>query len=252
MTSLLRSKRWIAAVVAAGTLFAVSGCTTSGSEDAGTVSPSSGSASAAAPSSAASAVPGGGPSASPSAEPTAAPTAADTPEPSESAEPTESAEPVAPSAEPSPAPAVPVPAAGGGICTAAELTGSIEDQLGGGAAGSVYRTLVLTNASSQACTMAGYPGVSFADAAGNQLGAPADRAEATAGSVTLAPGASATTTLRQTNAQNYGAECGLTPAAGLRVYPPGATDSLILPQDIPACSAASIVLMSVGTLQPAS
>ncbi|MFC3298226.1 DUF4232 domain-containing protein [Arthrobacter agilis] len=249
MTSLLGSKRWIAAVMAAGTLVAVSGCTTSGSEDAGTVSPSTGSASAVAPSSAASAVPGGGPSAFPSAEPTAGPTAADTPEPSESAEP---AEPVAPSGEPSPAPAVTVPAAGGGICTAAELTGSIEDQLGGGAAGSVYRTLVLTNASSQACTMAGYPGVSFVDAAGNQLGAPADRAEATAGSVTLAPGASATTTLRQTNAQNYGAECGLTPAAGLRVYPPGATDSLILPQDIPACSAASIVLMSVGTLQPAS
>ncbi|WP_187393337.1 DUF4232 domain-containing protein [Arthrobacter echini] len=135
-------------------------------------------------------------------------------------------------------------------CTAAQLGGAVESQLGGGAAGSVYRTLRLTNVSEVDCTMAGYPGVSFVDAAGNQLGAPADRAGSAVVAVTLAPGTSVSTTLQQTNAQNYGADCGLTQASGVRVYPPGATDSLILPQDIAACSAGSIVLMTVGTVQP--
>ncbi|MHA7283104.1 DUF4232 domain-containing protein [Arthrobacter sp. TMS2-4] len=124
--------------------------------------------------------------------------------------------------------------------------------MGGGAAGSVYRTLVLTNASDEACTVAGYPGVSSVDGAGNQIGAPADRDGAAPVFVLLAPGTSASATLQQTNAQNYGADCGLTPASGLRVYPPGATDSLVLPQALPACSAESIVLMTVGPLEPAS
>jgi hypothetical protein len=116
----------------------------------------------------------------------------------------------------------------------------------------VYRTLVLTNASDQECRVDGFPGVSFVDAAGTQIGAPADRDGSASTVVSLAPGASAAATLRQTNAQNYGADCGLTTAAGLRVYPPGDTDSLVLPQEIPACSAASVVLMTIGTLQPAS
>ncbi len=139
-----------------------------------------------------------------------------------------------------------------GTCTAAQLTGSVQDQAGGGAAGSVYRTLVLTNASDQGCTVAGYPGVSSVDGSGNQIGAPADRDGTASAPVLLAPGGSATATLRQTNAQNYGADCGLTPATGLRVYPPGATDSLVLPQALPACSAASIVLMTISPLQPAA
>lgn len=116
----------------------------------------------------------------------------------------------------------------------------------------MVRTLVLTNASDQECTVQGYPGVSFVDAAGTQLGAPADREGPAAPLVTLAPGASATADLRQTRAENYGPDCGLTPAAGLRVYPPEATDSLILPQTVSACTGASIVLMTVGALQPAA
>ena len=128
----------------------------------------------------------------------------------------------------------------------------MEDQLGGAAAGSVYRTLLLTNASDRSCTLEGYPGVSFVDAGGNQLGAPAERDGSALSAVTLAPGATAVSTLRQTNAQNYGPECGLTTSAGLRVYPPGATDSLILPQVISACTAESISLMTIGTLQASS
>jgi hypothetical protein len=136
------------------------------------------------------------------------------------------------------------------VCTAADLSGAVTTEPGSGAAGSVYRTLTLTNTSGDACEMSGYPGVSYVDAAGTQLGAPADRGEP-GDAFTLEPGASATAVLKQVNAGNYGADCGAVPAAGVRVYPPGATDSLVLPQETTACSASSIVLMTVGALQPA-
>ena len=241
MTSLLGSKRWIMAAAAAGTLMVASGCASSGTDGGGAAAPpaSSSSSASASPSASGSATGTTEPSASPSSGPSGAA------EPSASASTSASA-----SADPTPS-AAPTPAAGG-TCTAAQLTGSVEDQLGGAGAGSVSRTIVLTNASDQECTVDGFPGVSFVDASGAQIGAPADRDGSASVPVTLAPGASSTTTVRQTNAQNYGADCGLTPAVGLRVYPPGATDSLVLPQQLPACSATSVVLMTVGTLQPAS
>jgi len=192
------------------------------------------------PSGSAAPSPSGTPSATSSEEPTEEPTEDPIEEPTEAPE---------LDAAPSMAPA-PSPPAAPGICTAAQLTGSVQDQLGGGAAGSVYRTLVLTNASAQTCTLQGYPGVSFVDAAGAQLGAPAARDDSAVVPLSMDPGSSVTATLRQTNAQNYGEQCDLVPATGLRVYPPGATDSLILPQELPVCSADSIVLMQVGAVQP--
>ncbi|OUM43447.1 DUF4232 domain-containing protein [Arthrobacter sedimenti] len=260
MTNLLGSKPWITAIAATGAVIALSGCAPS--EPAGSASPSAATqaASEAPASEAPSAEPGAispapdpafaSASASTSASESAA--AAPSAAPSESAGASASA--TAAESEvgvPSPSPSASAPAAAG-TCSAAQLAGAVQDQPGGGAAGSVYRTLVLTNASDQECVVDGYPGVSFVDASGTQIGAPADRDGSETARVTLAPGESVTTTLRQTNARNYGADCGITPAAGLRVYPPGATDSLVLPQEIPACSATSIVLMTVGTLQPAS
>ncbi len=256
MTNLLGSKRWITAVAAAGALIVLSGCTSSDPGGEAADAPS-GTASSQAPS------PSAEPSPSDSAPAdSAAPVDPETPAPAEpeapaadpaeeSAEEPVQAEPPTPTPDAAP-PTEPAAPAAAGLCAAAQLTGSVQDQLGGGAAGSVYRMLVLTNASEQDCTVQGYPGVSFVDAAGAQLGAPADRDGSGAVAVTLAPGASATSTLQQTNAQNYGESCDLVPASGLRVYPPGATDSLILPQELPVCSADSIVLMHVGTLQPAA
>jgi hypothetical protein len=241
MTSLLGSKRWITAVAATGVLIAMSGCAASGQDDGGAAAPAGSATSVTSPASEA-ATPTAEPSASEAPEPSATPSSAPSPSPSPS-----------PSASPSSSPAAsPSTPAASGPCTAAQLTGAVADQLGGGAAGSVYRSLVLTNASDRECTVQGFPGVSFVDASGTQIGAAADRDGSAAALVTLAPGASAAATLRQVNAQNYGADCELIPSAGLRVYPPGATDSLVLPQEIPVCSAASIGLMTVGTLQPAS
>ncbi|HXF03244.1 MAG TPA: DUF4232 domain-containing protein, partial [Arthrobacter sp.] len=135
-------------------------------------------------------------------------------------------------------------------CSAGQLAASIETEPGGGAAGSVYRTLVVTNTGDSSCTLAGYPGVSYVDAKGKQVGAPADRdSEAKTVTVTVAPGGTAAAQLRQTNAQNYGDECGLTDVAGVKIYPPNRKDSLIAEQETVGCSDDSVVLMTVGTFE---
>jgi hypothetical protein len=137
-----------------------------------------------------------------------------------------------------------------GSCSAGQLSAAIETEPGGGAAGSVYRTLVLTNTGDKSCTLAGYPGVSYVDANGKQVGAAADRdPDATTVTVTVAPGGTAAAQLRQTNAQNYGEKCGLKDVAGVKVYPPNRKDSLIAEQETVGCSDDSVVLMTVGTFQ---
>ncbi|MFD1214594.1 DUF4232 domain-containing protein, partial [Arthrobacter sp. GCM10027362] len=136
----------------------------------------------------------------------------------------------------------------GGDCKAAQLKASIATQPGGGAAGSVYRNLVLENTGTTACTLRGYPGVSYVDANGKQVGAPAQRnPDAAVTAVTVAPGGSAVAEVRQTNAQNYGEECRPTNVAGVRVYPPNDTASLVAPQSTVGCANEKVVLMTVGT-----
>jgi len=108
------------------------------------------------------------------------------------------------------------------------------------------------NTGSTACTLQGYPGVSYVDAAGKQVGAPAKRnPDAAMTAVVLAPGGSAVAEVQQTNAQNYGDGCEPTEVAGVRVYPPNDTASLIAPQSTVGCANEQIVLMTVGTFQPA-
>jgi len=149
----------------------------------------------------------------------------------------------------SPAPGTTAPGAPG-LCKAAGLTAAT-DASGGGAAGSVYMKLNLTNSGTAPCILRGFPGVSLvADAAGAPIGAPATRDES-AGvvDVLLAPGQTGTAVLRYTQAGNY-MGCSLTDAAGYRIYPPEDTDSLFIPQPTKACSNADITLLSIGAFQP--
>lgn len=137
------------------------------------------------------------------------------------------------------------------LCDAADLAGTVEDIRGGATAGSVYRGLVLTNTSTSECILTGFPGVSFVDSSGKQIGAAATRnASKPAVSIELTPGASAMATLKQTNANNYGGKCGQTDTAGLRVYPPSAYDSLIVEQSVTACASDAVQLMTIGAFQP--
>jgi hypothetical protein len=153
--------------------------------------------------------------------------------------------------ESSPAPASTPPTAESGpaLCKAAGLTAST-DSTGGGAAGSVYQQLILTNSGTGPCLLKGYAGVSLtADANGEPIGAPATRDETTpATDVLLAPGQAGAATLRYTQAGNY-TDCTRIPAAGLRVYPPEDTASLFLAQPRDACSNPGINLLIIGAFQ---
>lgn len=140
-------------------------------------------------------------------------------------------------------------AAGPALCKAASLTAT-SDSTGGGAAGSVYAKLLLTNSGSEPCLLKGFAGVSLtADANGAPIGAPAKRDESTpVADVLLAPGQAGSAVLRYTQAGNY-PDCTITPAAGYRIYPPEDTASLFLAEPRDACSNAGIELLTIGAFQ---
>lgn len=91
-------------------------------------------------------------------------------------------------------------------------------------------SISVVNRAGTSCLLSGYPGVSLvSSAAGNpQIGRAAERSGGAATSITLRPGDAASASLRMTNPDPF-PECTSTPAAGLRVYVPGATDSTVIP-----------------------
>jgi hypothetical protein len=138
-----------------------------------------------------------------------------------------------------------------GQCDTGDLSGTIA-QGGGGAAGSVEVTLVLTNNGAGECSLQGWPGVSFVgDGNGTQLGAAAQFDRSTPHpTVVLKPGGTAQAPLRITQALNYPeADCAPKQADGFRVYPPGSTESLFVKDaGVTACTKDSVSLLTVGAL----
>jgi Protein of unknown function (DUF4232) len=120
---------------------------------------------------------------------------------------------------------------------------------GDGSAGGVSYQLELSNTSSHACTLYGYPGVSALASGGHQLGRAAGHGPASANRlVTLGRGATAHAVLQITDVANFPpASCGETTAVALRVYPPGATRSLEVPFTFQACGKSGPVYLHVGT-----
>ena len=146
-----------------------------------------------------------------------------------------------------PTTAAPAPA-GPALCKAAGLTATT-DSTGGGAAGSVYMQLLLTNSGSEPCLLTGFAGVSLtAGADGAPIGAAAARDSTPATEVLLEPGQAGAATLRYTQARNY-PDCTVVPAAGFRIYPPEDTASLFIAQPTDACSNAGINLLTIGAFQ---
>lgn len=137
------------------------------------------------------------------------------------------------------------------LCTAASLAGAL-DSNGGGAAGSVYLNLVLSNSTSSDCILDGYPGVSLVKAGSTEpIGAPADRNvnAPSNGPITLVPGASASAVLQYTQADNY-QDCQREQADAVLVYPPEATDHLEIAHSLTACSNAQIKLLTISAFAP--
>jgi len=134
-------------------------------------------------------------------------------------------------------------------CAASDLAIGLNTN-GSGAAGSVYYTLKFTNTSGHSCTIGGYPGVSGVNSSGVQLGSAAGRDATTAAkTLTLASGATATSTLQITDVGNFSASaCDPTTAAGLRVYAPNQTSSTRITYSFQACGKAGPVYLHVTPL----
>jgi hypothetical protein len=99
-----------------------------------------------------------------------------------------------------------------------------------GAAGTVYREVVFTNRGLRTCVLRGFPGVSYVDANGNQVGAAALRVGDRGPLLTLPHGASATSDVGFAQVGNFDPDaCRKTPVWGVRVFPPDETVPLYLP-----------------------
>lgn len=121
-------------------------------------------------------------------------------------------------------------------CTSAELTVTVGP--GEGAAGSVYRPLLFTNAGNRTCELTGFPGVSYvAGDDGHQVGPAAAESGPRGGAVAMAPGKASAAQLQLVQVANFDpAVCRPTPVRGLRVYPPGETASVFVPMDGTGCA----------------
>ncbi|WP_172322845.1 DUF4232 domain-containing protein [Paenarthrobacter sp. CM16] len=184
-----------------------------------------------------------GPSPSPAGTSSAPPT---------SSTPSASSTPSSPSATATTTPSAPTTSAapaGATQCKAASLTAAT-DSTGGGAAGSIYEKLILTNSGTAPCILEGFAGVSLtAEANGEPIGEPATRETTTpVTKIELAPGKSAWAEIRYTQAGNYG-DCTKVPAAGFRIYPPNDTASLFVAEPHDACSNAGIKLLTITAFQ---
>ena len=136
-------------------------------------------------------------------------------------------------------------------CSASGLVVWAGEEPGGGAAGSVYYRIELTNLSTATCTVDGYPKVNAVDLKGARIGAFAGHESGKAPKpVTLAPGQSATAQLRIVDALNFPADkCKATTAAGLRVAIPGGSGNKIAPLAFETCVRATTKTLTVAPVQ---
>jgi hypothetical protein len=155
----------------------------------------------------------------------------------------------APRASSSATPSSPAQAAVAGC-----LSSNLQAKLGQaqGAAGTFYQVVVFTNTSNAACTLYGYPGVSFVTGVGGRvIGAPATRNTAIDGVlVTLQPGAQASSLV---GVEDVGAlppaKCQVAKADWMQVYAPGDTGALYLQYSAQVCTNASQTFMRVGAVR---
>lgn len=150
------------------------------------------------------------------------------------------------------APAAAPAAAATRACPASGLVVWAGEEPGGGAAGSVYYRIELTNLATATCTVKGYPRVNAVDLKGRRIGAFASHEKSKkARLVTLAPGQSASATLRIVDALNFPADrCRATTAAGLRVGIPGGHGNKIAPLAFETCARPVTKTLSAAPVRP--
>lgn len=140
-----------------------------------------------------------------------------------------------------------------GLCKAGDVQLSLGQ--GDAGAGSVYRPLLIKNASSKPCLIQGFPGVSYvAGADGHQVGKDAFREGTKGNAVKLNPGQSAASDIQFVNVQNFDpGTCQPTPVKGLRIYLPQETASNFVPSEGTGCASTKIPgnQLAVKTVHPA-
>jgi Protein of unknown function (DUF4232) len=132
-------------------------------------------------------------------------------------------------------------------CRTSGLDIWLNNEGGGGTAGSVFYKLELTNLSGRACSLEGYPRVTAVSLGGGQIGKAASRESSVAPRlVTLAVGRSAVAVVRVVDTGALPKACRARIAAGFRVYPPGQNRSRVVPFPFMACAhGANLAVRSV-------
>jgi len=123
-----------------------------------------------------------------------------------------------------------------------------------GSAGATHYGLTFHNTGTAACTLYGFPGVSFLDTGGHQIGAPAQRPSGTAlTTVTLMVGGDAFSSVAVTD-PGIPPCSGSTAAAQVRVYPPGETRSTTIPapSGLQVCSSPNTAAYLSSIVTPVS
>lgn len=138
--------------------------------------------------------------------------------------------------------------AGPGPCQSSALKVTLGP--GSAAAGTAYYPIRFTNISATACTLYGFPGVSFTgETYAVQVGPAASRNHSSPEHlVTLAPGAVASALISVVDAGNYPSGCGQTTASGILVYPPNLTASAGVPFNGMTCVSPKYHVLTVNAV----
>ncbi|HEY2330335.1 MAG TPA: DUF4232 domain-containing protein [Acidimicrobiales bacterium] len=128
-----------------------------------------------------------------------------------------------------------------GACATSALTISIGAPEG--TAGHFEYQIAFRNTSGATCGLTGFPGVSFVDGSGNQVGVPAARSPLSFSTVTLVAGSTADAHLQVTDPSVL--DCAPAAPAAVRVYPPDQTAFA----DVPV-TGLSICPSNPGTIDP--
>jgi len=130
--------------------------------------------------------------------------------------------------------------AGSGSCTLNDLTVTIGNH-SNAAAGHLFVEVLFTNTSGRTCTLTGFPGVSYLDATGRQVGPAASRTSATkATQVRLVPAGTAYAALTVPDVGVYGTPgtppCSSAQATSIRIYPPGSFTATTITYPLTICT----------------
>lgn len=142
-------------------------------------------------------------------------------------------------------PAATATPSGPAVCATSDLDVALVN--GGGAAGTHFQVINLTNDGDTDCVIEGYPGLSLVDAAGTQVGPAAERnAAIPSEEIVLSPGDSAHAMAGFPNWQNFDeGVCGAE-STDLKIFPPGEFEALLVPYKDRACPGFSVRAFEPG------